>query len=504
MMESAKLTILKSRLQDIVGLGETLALLDWDMQTNMPVGGAEDRARQISTVSKLTHQMFTADETGTLLQSAAQEIPLTDYDSDDVSLLRVTQRDYDRSRKLPNDLVAEIAHQTAIAHEIWAEARAQNNFKSFIPALERILELKKRVIECRGYTDHPYDALLDDYEPGLKTADVNAMFAELRKELVPLVHAISKRVNSVTDAVLHQDFDEDKQRDFAEMVAKDFGYDFSRGREDRSVHPFCTSFSSNDVRITTRYDSNWLNPALFGILHEAGHAMYEQGINNAYNGTMLIGGTSLGVHESQSRLWENLIGRSRGFWKHYFPKLQTYFPSQLGHVDLETFYRAINRVEPSFIRVEADEVTYNLHIMLRFELEKELVEGKLKVTDLPDAWNARSKEYLGIVPPTDTLGVLQDVHWSGGSIGYFPTYSMGTLLSAQLLNKAIEAHPSIPAEIEQGKFATLLGWLRQNIHQYGRKYEPKELIMRAIGEPLNAAAYVRYLKAKFGEIYELN
>ncbi len=495
------LTALKSRLADVTSLSQINALLEWDLQTQMPPGGAEARARHMSVQSKLVHEMFTADETGRLIEAASAEVSGADYDSDDASLLRVARRDYERERKVPAELVAEVTRTTTLAHDIWAKARANNDFKSFMPSLQRIIELKISVAECYGYTDHIYDALLDTYEPGLKTADVTAMFAGLRTELVPLVRAIGERVDAVDDSVLHQDFDPERQRQFAELVIRRFGYDFSRGRQDRAVHPFATNFSRNDVRITTRFDPRWLNPALFGTLHEAGHGMYEQGIGEELEGNILAGGTSLGVHESQSRLWENLIGRSRGFWTFFFPILQTYFPDQLGRVDLETFYRAINRVKPSFIRVEADEATYNLHIMMRFELEVDLLAGQLKVKDLPDAWNARSQTYLGIVPPTDTLGVLQDVHWSSGLIGYFPTYSIGNLLSAQLFEKAVEQNPTIPEEIRRGEFATLLHWLRENIHKHGRKYEPPELIRRATGEPLQSRSYMRYLKSKYGEIY---
>ena len=492
---------LKTRLGEVTTLAQINALLDWDLQTKMPDGASEARARHLSTLSKVVHELFTDDETGKLLAIVEPQAQAMPYDSDDASLARVARRDYDKARKLPTDLVAEVSRVTARAHGVWAKARADNDFKAFAPILEQIVNLKRRVAECYGFTDHIYDALLDDYEPGLKTADVEKMFADLRTELVPLVAAIRERVKSVDDSVLHQEFDETKQREFSERVIRQFGYDFNRGRQDRAVHPFCTSFSRDDVRITTRFDPKWLNPAMFGTFHEAGHALYEQGVGPDLEGTYLSGGVSLGIHESQSRLWENIVGRSRGFWKHYFPILQTYFPSQLGKANLETFYRAINRVEPSFIRVEADEATYNLHIMLRFELEADLLADKIKVADLPEAWNTKSKHYLGIVPPTDTLGVLQDVHWSSGLYGYFPTYSMGTILSAQLYDQAVQAHPSIPAEIEQGKFSTLLGWLREHVHKYGRKFEPKELIQRATGEPLQARSYMKYLKTKYSEIY---
>ena len=497
------LSKLKERLAEITSLYQINALLDWDLQTQLPSGASESRARHLSTLSKLIHEMFTADETGQLIEAASREAGDAAYDSEDASLLRVARRDYERERKLPSDLVAETTRVTAMAHEIWRKARAENDFKSFAPSLQRIVELKKQAAECYGYTDHIYDALLDGFEPGLKTADVVAMFADLRKELVPLARAIGERVNAVDDSMLHQTFDEDRQRQFGEMVIRRFGYDFKRGRQDRSAHPFTTNFSRDDVRITTRFDHGWLNPALFGTLHEAGHAMYEQGVAPELEGTFLSGGTSLGVHESQSRLWENLVGRSRAFWTYFFPILQTFFSDQFDGVKLEAFYRAINRVEPSFIRVEADEVTYNLHVLIRFELEVDLLTDKLKVTDLPQAWNAKSKDYLGVVPPTDALGVLQDVHWSGGAIGYFPTYSIGNLLSAQLFEKAVETQPSIPGEIAKGEFGTLLNWMRENVHKHGRKYEPPELVKRVTGQPMSSRAYMRYLKAKFGEIYGL-
>jgi carboxypeptidase Taq len=494
---------LKSRLNDVTSLTQINALLDWDLQTQMPEGASASRARHVGIMSRLIHEMFTADETGKLLDEAAVETKGADYDGVDASTLRIGRRDYERLKKLPTDLVEEMSRVGAMGHHVWAKARAENNFKAFAPVLGQMIELKKKAAECYGYADHIYDGLLEEYEPGLKTDDVARMFADLRTDLVPLVRSIAAHADAVDDAVLHQDFDVDKQREFAEAVIKDFGYDFNRGRQDRAVHPFCTNFSINDVRITTRFDPKWLNPALFGTLHETGHALYELNVDQALEGTILAGGTSLGVHESQSRLWENIVGRSRAFWERYFPDLQRTFPQQLGSVELETFYRAINKVHPSYIRVEADEATYNLHIMMRFELEADLVAGKLKVDELPDAWEEKSQGYLGIVPPTDTLGVLQDVHWSMGLLGYFPTYSIGTILSAALYEKAIAANPSIPMEIGQGKFDTLLGWLRENIHQHGRKFEPKEIIQRATGEPLQARSYINYLKSKFTPIYGL-
>jgi carboxypeptidase Taq len=337
----------------------------------------------------------------------------------------------------------------------------------------------------------------------MKTGQVAAIFDNLKKELVPLARAISERADTVDDSVLHKSYDEQKQLDFGLEIIRDFGFDFTRGRQDKSVHPFTTSFSTGDVRLTTRVDSNYLPTALFGTLHECGHGLYEQGISPALERTSLDDGASLGIHESQSRLWENLVGRSRGFWLHHFPRLQATFPDQLAGVDVEAFYRAVNHVEPSLIRVEADEVTYNLHIMLRFELENEMLEGKVKLADLPEAWNAKIKTYLGLTPPNDVLGVLQDIHWSGGMLGYFPTYSLGNLISVQLFDKAQADIPSLHDQIAAGQFDELLGWLRQNVHQHGRKYTPAELVKRVTGDDLTAANYITYIKTKFSDIYGL-
>ncbi|HVO42673.1 MAG TPA: carboxypeptidase M32 [Aggregatilineales bacterium] len=494
---------LKARVEEVTSIKQVIAVLDWDMQTQLPPGAADARGRHLSVMARLGHDMATAPETQRLMQAASAEVKDAPYDSDEASLIRTGSRDLEKELKIPSDLVADLTRETTLAHGIWAQARAESNFKAFAPALKRILDLKKRQADCIGYSGHIYDALLDEYEPGLKTADVDAIFVGLRADLVPLVAAIRAKLDMVSDAVLHREYDEARQKEFGEMVVRKFGYDFNRGRLDPSVHPFTTSFSRDDVRITTRYDRNFLNVALFSIFHEAGHAIYEQGIGASLEGTLLADGASLGVHESQSRLWENLVARSRGFWMHFYPILQGYFPEALGSIELETFYRAINHVDPTQVRVEADEATYNLHIMLRFDLEKDLLAGTLKVDDLPEAWNAKSRDYLGVVPPNDRLGVLQDVHWSAGLIGYFPTYSIGNLLSVQLLDKAIETHPSIPVDIARGEFGTLLGWLRESIHRHGRKFMPQELVRRATGAPLGSAAYMRYLKAKYSEIYAL-
>lgn len=500
-MES-KLQTLKTRLNEVHDLRMVAALLDWDQQTYMPPGGAEARSEHYATVSRIAHEKFVADEVGKLLDDLAASDLIKDYDSDDASLVRVVKDEYDRLRKLPASLVAELARHSAIAHEIWVRARAEKNFKLFLPALEKMIDLKCQQAEALGPADNPYDPLLHEYEPHMKAAQVKEIFDGLKAEIVPLVKAIGKNAAAVSDAPLHQPFDLDKQRGFGVMVVKQFGFDFERGRQDEAVHPFCTNFSPDDVRITTRFDPEFLNPALFGTMHEAGHGMYEQGISPALKRTPLAVGASLGVHESQSRLWENLVGRSRGFWKYFYPKLQQTFP-QLADTDLEAFYRAINKSGPSLIRVDADELTYCLHIMLRFEIEQEMLKGAVRLPDLPQAWNAKMESYLGLIPPDDALGVLQDVHWSVGLVGYFPTYALGTILSVQLFEKAVADVPDIPSQIERGEFSGLLGWLRENVHKHGKKYTPSELAQRATGGGLNAGPYVNYLKKKFGEIYGL-
>jgi carboxypeptidase Taq len=498
-----KFNQLKERLIEIYNLNCAASLLDWDQQVNMPPGGAMHRAAQQSTLAKISHEMFVAEETGRLLEAAEAEGRSLDYDGDDASLLRVTRHDFDLATRVPTDLVTELTHTTVLAHEAWAKARAASDYKAFQPWLEKIVDLNIKKAEYLGYTDHIYDALLDQFEPGMKTAQVAAVFDELKREQIPLVHAIAGQIDSVDNAVLKRHYDESRQESFGVEVAKQIGYDFQRGRLDRAVHPFTTGFGSNDVRITTRYSANWLPESLFGTIHEAGHALYEQGSGESLVGTPLEGGASLGFHESQSRLWENLVGRSRDFWQFFYPRLQAAFPAALADTDPETFYRAINRVEPSLIRVEADEVTYNLHIIIRFEMELGLLEGRISVADAPDAWNAKYEEYLGLTPPNDAQGILQDVHWSGGMIGYFPTYTLGNLMSVPFFNKAAAENPQIPQEIRRGEFSTLRAWLQANIYAHGRKYMPAELYQRVMGQPMSARPYLDYLRRKYGEIYRL-
>ena len=490
---------LRAHLATIRDLNNTLALLGWDQRTYMPVGGAATRAEQLATVSRIAHELFTSATTGHLLE-AVNTADLSP-DSDEARLIEVTARDFERASKLPADFVARQSKVRALANMAWQQARADSNYASFQPHLEAIVELVREQAELMGYTEHAYDALLDGFERGLTTAHVRTLFDELKAGTVPLVRRIAALGDDGRDAILRGDYPEAHQEAFGKIVASHFGYDWNRGRQDRTAHPFCINFGRDDVRITTRFNPHWLSPALFGTLHETGHALYEQGIKPELARTPLERGASLGIHESQSRMWENLVGRSRPFWRFFYPQLQQHFPERLGDVDPEAFYRAINTVKPSFIRVEADEITYNLHILLRFELEVALLEGTLQVADLPAAWNAKMQEYFGITPANDAEGVLQDIHWSGGMLGYFPTYTLGNVLSVQFFEAAVAQHPTITDEMTRGEFGTLLGWLRDNIHQHGRKFLPNELVKRVTGSSMTAAPYVQYLQTKFGELY---
>ncbi len=494
---------LKQRLRDLHNLHQAGAVLDWDQQTYMPPGGVAARAEAKTTITKLAHELFTATETGDLLSAAEVDHHGSPESDLDAALLRVTRRDYNRATRLPTELVAEITRVTSLAQEEWAHARAADDYQRFAPWLSQIVGLVREAARCIGYRDRVYDALIDEYEPGTTAAQIDAVFAELKREQIPIVRAISEQSGRSDPAPLHRRFEEEAQKRFAESILPECGFDFTRGRQDRSVHPFCTSFGKNDVRLTTRYDQDFLSPALFGSLHEMGHGLYEQGFSDAIEGTSLASGASLGFHESQSRMWENLVGRSRPFWRHYYPRLREHFPGVLDDVEEDAFYAAINHVSPSLIRVEADEVTYNLHIILRYELENELLEGRLSVADAPEAWNAKIREYFGLTPPNNREGILQDVHWSIGILGYFPTYALGNLYSVQLFDQAQKDVPGLAESLEKADFKPLLEWLRENVHQHGRCYMPDELCRKITGQSLTAAPYLAYLRRKFGELYTL-
>jgi carboxypeptidase Taq len=490
---------LKTRMAEVSDLNFASSVLSWDQETYMPEGGAEDRAYQLSTLSKLTHEMQIAPATGKLIKSAAGEADVQ-KDAKKAAFIRVAQRDYNLLKKLPADFVAEMNRTRSLSQQAWIRARKASDFKAFEPWLRKMFDYSRRAADYLGYKEHPYDALLDTYEPEMTAGEVEAIFANLREQTVPLVHAIAQSKVQITDDVLRGQFAKAEQEAFASEVAKQIGYDFQRGRLDYTAHPFCTNFGRDDVRITTRVDEQFFNTLLFSVLHEAGHGMYEQGIAPAFNRTPLGGGASLAVHESQSRMWENLVGRSRAFWTFFYPQLQARF-KHFKRVPFEKFYRAINRVQPSLIRIEADELTYNMHIMIRFELELALLAGKMKTSELPEAWNAKYKDYLGITPPSDAMGCMQDTHWAIGLIGYFPTYSLGNILSVQLFEAVKKAHPDLEEQFARGEFGALLSWLNKNVHQHGRRFTPRELIKKATGRPLTAEPYVAYLKSKFGEIY---
>jgi carboxypeptidase Taq len=497
-----KLQKLKTLLGEVVDLNNISGLLGWDQQVYMPAGAAELRGQHLATLGTIAHEKFTSPVIGGLLDDLKPWAESLDHDSDEYRLIKVTSHDYDKQVKVPSEFVAEFAQITTVAQQAWAEARAESNFSVFQPHLEKIVELNHRYISFFPPNDHPYDTLLDNFEPGIKTAEVKAIFDALRPQQVELIQAIAERPQ-VDDSFLHLSYDQQKQWDFGIETATAFGFDWNRGRQDKSTHPFSQTMGISDVRITTRFEDDLGASAFFSTAHETGHGLYEQGISPIWARTPLEGGASLGIHESQSRMWENIVGRSLPFWEHFYPRFQQLFPEQLGNVSLEKFYKGINKVERSLIRVEADEATYNLHIMLRLELEIAMIEGKIAVKDLPEAWNARMKDYLGITPPNDALGVLQDIHWSGGALGYFSTYALGNLISAQLIEKFKTVHPDFDDQMRRGDFSNLLSWLRTEIHQYGRKYEPQELVKRVTGSPIDPAPYISYLKSKYSEIYGL-
>ncbi len=494
---------LLEKVHELDDLNKAAALMSWDREVNMPRGGAAERIAQMTTLSSLSHRMATSDEMGEAIEQAAAELDGAAYDSDEAALIRLLRRNYADARKLPAEYVARSAAVSGQAREAWVRARAESDFSRFRPWLEQIVELCQEMADYYGYEDERYDALLDKYETNMKTAEVRAIFDAVKAELVPLREAIDRSPVKLDDSIVHRPYPVEKQKAFARHIAAAIGYDFERGHLGTVIHPFATSLSRNDARITTRWYPDFLNPSLFGTLHECGHAMYEQGTAAALARTPLARGTSLGIHESQSRMMENVVGRSRGFWQAHFPVLQDQFPQALGDSTAEDFYRAINKTQASYIRVEADELTYNFHIILRFELEQAMLNGDLVVADLPTAWNDKMDELLGVTPPDDAQGCLQDVHWSRPGFGYFPTYALGNLYAAQFYETAVADEPAVAEELGRGSTGALLSWLRRNIHRHGKKFTPGELVVRVTGRPLDHAAFMRYATTKFGELYGL-
>jgi carboxypeptidase Taq len=488
---------LKQRLAEITDLRRVGGLLFWDQQTMMPPGGFRLRAEHLATLSRMVHERFVSDETGRLLDEVSGYEESLDPESDDACLIRVTRRDYEKARRVPPALRAELSRASSQGLQAWDEAKRNSDFPHFLPALERNVELKLRYIECFEPTDESYDILLDDYERGMKTAEVRAIFDDLKAELVPMIADLAEHDDPSLDEVLHGDFPVEAQRSFSHEVVEAFGLRPGTWRLDPTAHPFAGGTGVDDVRLTTFYFDDNVD-SLFATMHEYGHGLYEHGVDPALERTPLGTGVSLGLHESQSRMWENLVGRSMPFWRYFYPRLQDSFPAQLGSVELERFYRAINRVHPSPIRIHADEVTYNLHVILRFELEQEIIHGQVELRDLPEVWNARMKEYLGVEVQRDAEGVLQDMHWAGGSIGYFPTYSLGNVMSVQIWERVLEEIPDLYEQLERGEFAALREWLRERLHRHGRKFMPAETLAKVVGGPIDAGPYLRYLKQKHG------
>lgn len=500
-----KFKALKKRLLVISDLRHAVSVLEWDQSTYMPSEGAEYRGRQMATLARIIHEKSVDSQLGRLLddlQEYGEQLP---YESDESALIRFARREFDRLIRIPSAFVEKFQAHTTHAYHLWVKARVDNDFATMQPLLEKSLDYSREFASFFPY-DHIADPLISETEfgdYGMKAEDIRRIFGELRNALVPIVQEITAKPPT-DDSCLLQPFDENDQLAFGLKVAEAFGYDLNRGRMDLTYHPFEIKLSWGDVRITTRVKSHDLSEALFSTLHEAGHALYEMGVSQSLDGTPLNAGTSAGVHESQSRLWENVVGRSRGFWIQYYPQLQATFPNQLGDVSLDTFYRAINKVQPSLIRTDADEVTYNLHVMIRFDLAMQMLEGKLAVKDLPDAWNARYESDLGITPPNYHDGVLQDVHWNVAHIGgSFQGYTLGNIMSLQFYDSALKVHPEIPTEITQGNFSTLHQWLKENIYHHGSKFTANEILERATGKPLTIDPYVDYLKTKFGELYAL-
>jgi carboxypeptidase Taq len=488
------LTELKERLGKLTDLRRTEGVLVWDMTVFMPPGGAPTRAAQLATLEEIVHEHVVDGRFGELfaeLEPYAAELP---HDSDDASLIRVAHRDWDRARRVPVELASEIALVGAQSYEAWVKAREESDFGAFAPWLERVLELRRRYIECFAPYDDAYDVLLEDYEPGMRTSEIREIFAVLTPELRALVQ---EHATDDEPEFMRGPFPIERQEALSRELVEAIGATWDQFRLDKTVHPFEITFGLGDVRLTSRYAEDDLN-ALFTALHEGGHGLYEWGVSPALERTPLCVGASMTLHESQSRLWENIVGRSLPFWRWFFPRVQAAFPDRLGGVAVEDFHQAVNRARRSFIRVDADETSYGLHIILRFELEQELITGRLAVKDLPDAWNTRFEELVGLAVPSDALGVLQDAHWSQASLGYFPTYLLGSVLSVQIWEKARAALPDVEEQIERGEFADLHTWLRENLYSLGRKLTPAETIERVVGQPIDPQPYLAYLRAKLG------
>ncbi len=501
MQPAAAYEKLLSHVKEVRLLESVGHVLGWDERTFMPAQGSGHRAEQMALVARMTHELLTAPVVGELLSTAERSALARDGQSDAAANLREIRRVHDRAVKLPKELVEELARVTTRAQGVWQEARKRSDFAAFQPWLEKIVHLKRQEAQAVGYKTVPYDALLDEYEPGATTAEITQVFAALSRELVPLVSAITSSGKRPRRDILERDYPVDRQQVFCQAAAAAIGFDFTAGRLDVTAHPFCTGIGPGDCRLTTRYNPRFFNEAFFGTLHEAGHGIYDQGLDPAHYGTPLGSAVSLGIHESQSRLWENQVGRGRPFWEHFFPRARQVFPNTLGDVGLDDFVFAINDVQRSFIRVEADEATYNLHIILRFELEQALVSGDLKPADVPGAWTDKFQKMFELTPPNHALGSLQDIHWSMGGIGYFPTYTLGNLYAAQFMEQARKDLGDVDADFRRGEFGRLKTWLNDNVHRLGQRHRPRDLCRKITGRDLDHGPLLAYLRRKYGPLY---
>lgn len=477
------------------------SLIGWDERTYMPAKGSAHRAEQMALLARLVHEQLTAPVLGDLLAAVERSPLVAAPESMEAVNVREIRRVYNRAVKIPATLVEELARIVTRAQNIWQEARQKNDFPAFAPWLEKIVRLKREEAQAVGYDDSPYDALLDEYEPGATAREITTVFAELRRELAPLVAQIAASGKTPRADILTRDYPVDRQQIFGQAAAAAIGFDFAAGRLDTTVHPFCSGIGPGDCRLTTRYHPREFNQGFFGILHEAGHGIYDQGLEPEHFGTPMGSAVSLGIHESQSRLWENQVGRGGPFWEHFLPRLRQTFAGLLDDVTLDDFVFSVNRVGRSFIRVEADEVTYNLHIILRFELEQALIGGDLKPADVPGAWQENFQQSFGLTPPDDAHGCLQDIHWSMGGLGYFPTYTLGNLYAAQFMEQARQDLPGLDDDFRQGRFGRLNQWLNDKIHRPGMRWRPRVLCEKVTGKTLSPRPLMTYLRQKFGALY---
>jgi carboxypeptidase Taq len=489
--------------EKIANFEEILHLANWDLNTCIPKKGREQRSNAIGLLETQIFEWKVSPEMASYLSTLSADDALAELDEETKAAVLVRKKEHDKVKSIPKDLYREYAVHAAKAQGIWEDAREADDFNYFAPALEKMVDLMRQFTEHMGYDEHPYDALLDLYEPGLTVGKLEPLFTELKASTLDLLRRIEQSPHQPKREIFQQKFDLESQKKFNRLILPYLGYDFEAGRLDESAHPFASGINIHDVRITTRYNEEDPRSAIFGTIHECGHALYEQGVNPAYESSALRGGVSMGIHESQSRFLENMVGRSMEFWTFFYADLQQHFPQQLKNVDLEDFFRAINAIDRSLIRVEADELTYNLHIMLRYELEKELISGNLNVGQLPELWKEKMEAYIGIAPTNHADGVLQDIHWSFGGFGYFPSYSLGNLYAAQFLKTIKQEIPDFDTKVRNGEFLLIREWLKEKIHQHGKRYTPNELIKSVTGEELNAKYLTTYLEEKYSQVYQL-